>query len=502
MYLLGIDVGSSSVKAALVDAKTYKPIATAKSPDNELEIMALQPGWAEQHPELWWEHIKKALAKLQQKSAGKYKQVKYIGITYQMHGLVITDASLKVIRPAIIWCDSRAVSIGDEAFKALGEMNCLRHFLNSPGNFTASKLKWVKEHEPWHYEKTRYFMLPGDYIAARMTGEVLTTPAGLSEGILWNYITESFASALFTYYDLDKNLLPDIRPSFSLQGHLLPEVAAELGLSADVAVTYRAGDQPNNAFALGVLNPGELAANAGTSGVFYGVTQQPLFDEASRVNTFVHVNHTPENKRYGVLACVNGTGILNSWMRKLLSTFVEKEVQYSAMNELANMAPAGADGLMIFPYGNGAERTLGNKNPGGSIQGLNFNLHTPAHVLRATQEGIVYALRYGMMIMESMGMSIHSVKAGHANMFLSPLFAQIFADVTQTTLSLYDTDGAIGAAQGAAIGAGLCTTDELFKNLRPVKVFEPIDAQVHTYNHLFAQWKMTLELMLQDSNQL
>jgi xylulokinase len=500
MYLLGIDVGSSSIKVSLVDGNTFKAVADAKSPDTELEIMALQPGWAEQHPAMWWEHIIKALQKLKAKAPEAYAKVQYIGITYQMHGLVLTDEALNVIRPAIIWCDSRAVEIGDAAFEALGKDNCLKHFLNSPGNFTASKLKWVKENEPWNYSKIRYFMLPGDYIAAKLTGEVLTTPGGLSEGIMWNYITESFASALFTYYDLDKAHLPEIRLNFSKQGKLTQAIADELGLPATAEVTYRAGDQPNNAFALGVLHPGELAANAGTSGVFYGVTQQPLYDEASRVNTFVHVNHSPQQHRYGVLACVNGTGILNSWMRRLMSTFAGKEIGYDKLNQLAEEAPLGADGLMIFPYGNGAERTLANKNPGGHLHAINFNLHQPAHVLRATQEGIVFALRYGMMIMESMGMSIHKVKAGNANMFLSPLFAQTFADVTQTTVELFDADGAMGAAYGAAIGAGLCKPEDLFSNQNPLKVYEPIGENVNKYAHHFAAWKLTLEQMLNASN--
>ncbi|MGE5598365.1 MAG: xylulokinase, partial [Bacteroidota bacterium] len=426
-HLLGIDIGSSSIKASLLSAETGKAVAAATSPaGRELEIAAPQPGWAEQRPETWWEHVKDAVARIRAQSGRALDGLEAIGITYQMHGLVLVDAERRPLRPAIIWCDSRAVGIGERAFAALGEEVCLRRFLNSPGNFTASKLRWVMENEPELYRQVYKAMLPGDYVAMRLTGEIRTTSSGLSEGILWDYQDQAPARLVLEHYGIDPALLPDLVPVFGVQGELTREAAAELGLRPGIKVAYRAGDQPNNAFSLNVLEPGELAATAGTSGVVYGVTDKAAYDRRSRVNTFVHVNHEPAAPRHGVLLCVNGTGILNRWLKENAAG----GLGYAEMNELAAGAPAGAGGLLVLPYGNGAERTLDNKNPGASLHGLDLNLHTKAHLLRAAQEGVVFALRYGLDIMGGMGIGACVVRAGYANMFLSPLFTSVFASVT------------------------------------------------------------------------
>ncbi len=337
MYLLGYDIGSSFVKASLLEAETGKLIAAASAPDAEMGMIALQPGWAEQHPEMWWENAKAATAQLRQKA--DLKRVKAIGISYQMHGLVLIDKKGQVLRPSIIWCDSRAVGIGEKAFAALGQEQCLSHLLNSPGNFTASKLRWVQENEPLVYEKVHQFMLPGDYLALRLTGEASTTPSGLSEGILWDFKEESPASLLLEQYGIRKELLPPVKPTFSAQGQVTKAVAEELGLTPGIPVAYRAGDQPNNAFSLNVLQPGEIAATAGTSGVVYGITDRKEYDPASRVNTFLHVNHAKEKHRYGILLCINGTGIQNSWLKH----HVAGAAGYEEMNRLAGQIPVGSD---------------------------------------------------------------------------------------------------------------------------------------------------------------
>lgn len=388
MYLLGYDIGSSSVKASLVNAETGVCIASAFYPKVEAEIIAVQPGWAEQKPEMWWQNLKLATAAVMEQSAVSAEQIAAIGISYQMHGLVCVDKDLQVLRPAIIWCDSRAVGYGQKALETLGESVCLSHLLNSPGNFTASKLAWVKENEPDVYARIYKIMLPGDYIAMRMTGEVCTTVSGLSEGMFWDFKNNCVADFLMEYYGFDKSLIPDIRPTFSEQGRMTAAVAEELGLRAGIPVTYRAGDQPNNALSLNVFNPGEIASTAGTSGVVYGVNGTVNYDPQSRVNTFAHVNHTDEQTRLGVLLCINGTGILNSWIKRTMGT----DVSYAEMNDLAAGVPIGSQGLSVIPFGNGAERVLGNKEPGCSLQGLNFNSHTRAHIMRAAQEGIVFSL--------------------------------------------------------------------------------------------------------------
>ena len=489
MYLLGYDIGSSSVKASLVNAETGVCVASAFYPKVEAEIIAVQPGWAEQKPEMWWQNLKLATAAVMEQSAVSAEQIAAIGISYQMHGLVCVDKDLQVLRPAIIWCDSRAVGYGQQALETLGESVCLAHLLNSPGNFTASKPAGVKENEPDIYARIYKIMLPGDYIAMRMTGEVCTTVSGLSEGMFWDFKNNCVADFLMEYYGFDKSLIPDIRPTFSEQGRMTAAVAEELGLRAGIPVTYRAGDQPNNALSLNVFNPGEIASTAGTSGVVYGVNGTVNYDPQSRVNTFAHVNHTDEQTRLGVLLCINGTGILNSWIKRTMGT----DVSYAEMNDLAAGVPIGSQGLSVIPFGNGAERVLGNKEPGCSLQGLNFNSHTRAHIMRAAQEGIVFSFKYGMEVMEQMGMHITNIHAGNANMFLSPIFRNTLAGVTGATIELYDTDGSVGAAKGAGMGAGIYKDNtEAFSTLKKLQVIEPDVQAAEQYQAAYALWKERL----------
>jgi xylulokinase len=492
MFLLGYDVGSSSIKATLLDAATGAVIASASSPETEMEIHAPRPGWAEQDPKMWWDNIKAATSQIKKQAGSAVKDIKAIGISYQMHGLVIVDKAGNVLRPSIIWCDSRAVSIGDEAEKNIGSDICSRRLLNSPGNFTASKLKWVKDNEPKVYENIFKAMLPGDYIAYRMTGDISTTPSGLSEGIMWDFEEQGLADLVLSHYGISSRLIPDVTPTFSIQGEITKNAAKELGLSPGIKISYRAGDQPNNALSLNVLNPGEAATTAGTSGVIYGVEEKPNSDPRSRVNVFVHVNHEKSKPRYGVLLCVNGTGSLNRWLKNTLS-IGSQQVSYENMNALAGQAPIGAHGLVILPYGNGAERTLGNRDIGASVHNLNMNIHSLSHVLKASQEGIVFALNYGLEIMRSMGLKITTVKAGHANMFLSPLFREAFATVTGAAVELYNTDGSQGAARGAGLGAGIYKKEDAFIGLKAIKTIEPDIKKEKQYCEAYERWRTILQ---------
>lgn len=486
MYLLGYDIGSSSVKASLVNAESGKCVASAFYPKTEAEIIAVQPGWAEQKPEMWWANLKLATQDVMDASSIRKEDIAAIGISYQMHGLVCVDKNQQVLRPAIIWCDSRAVPYGEKAFHSLGEERCLSHLLNSPGNFTASKLAWVKENEPEIYARIDKIMLPGDYIAMKLTGEVCTTVSGLSEGMFWDFKNSEVAKFLMEYYGFDSSLIAAIKPTFSEQGRVTTFAAAELGLKEGTPVTYRAGDQPNNALSLNVFNPAEIASTAGTSGVVYGVNGAVNYDPQSRVNTFAHVNHTAEQTRLGVLLCINGTGILNSWVKR---TVVPAGVSYAEMNELAAQAPIGSGGISILPFGNGAERMLQNRETGCSINGINFNLHTRNHIIRAAQEGIVFSFKYGIDIMEGMGMDVRKIHAGHANMFLSPIFRNTLAGVTGATIELYDTDGSVGAAKGAGIGAGIYKDhNEAFATLDKLAVIEPNLTNKAAYEDAYQRW--------------
>ena len=494
MYLLGYDIGSSSVKVCLIEASSGKIIASDFSPKKEMKITADQPGWAEQNPLEWWTNLKLANESVLQKSGVNAEDIKGIGITWQMHGLILVDKDQNLLRPSIIWCDSRAVPYGEKAFAAIGEEKCLSHLLNSPGNFTASKLAWVKENEPEIFEKIDKIMLPGDYIAMKLSGEIGITIEGLSEGIFWDFKNNCISEDVIDYYGIPKSFFPEIVPTFGIQATVSASAAAELGLKEGTPISYRAGDQTNNALSLNVFNPGEIASTAGTSGVVYGVLDTLDYDKRSRVNTFAHVNHTLEQTRLGVLLCINGTGILNSWLKNNFATSLSS---YGDMNELASLSPIGSKGLSIIPFGNGAERVLENKEVNCSIQGINFNIHTKGDVLRAAQEGIVFSYEYGMDIMRNMGMDIQVIRAGDANMFLSSIFRQTLSSVSNAVIELYDTDGAAGAARAAGMGVGFyADSKEAFSALEKIAVIEPEFDKKEQYLEAYERWKSRLNLLM------
>ncbi|WP_212003767.1 xylulokinase [Chitinophaga sp. HK235] len=491
MYFIGYDIGSSSIKAALLDADSGRCMASAISPSREMPIQVPYKGWAEQEPESWWREIIAATDLLRQQVRIDSSAIGGIGIAYQMHGLVCVDKQQQVLRPAIIWCDSRAVHIGNRAFNALGKQYCLDHLLNSPGNFTASKLRWIYENEPHIYERIDKVMLPGDFIAMKLTGDICTTVSGLSEGVLWDFKANAISRKLLDYYNIDESLIPAVVPAFGVQGALTAAAAAALQLPAGIPVTYRAGDQPNNALSLNVLKPGEAAATAGTSGVVYAVHDKHASDLQSRVNTFVHVSNDEQHLRDGVLMCLNGTGIANSWLKNMLG-----DIDYAAMNSEAAACAPGADGLLVYPFGNGAERILGSRHIGASVRYLDFNRHGRRQLLRAVQEGIVFGLNYGLEIMSAMDLKIHRVRAGNANMFLSPLFREIFANTANTVIELYNTDGAQGAARGAAIGAGYVNMEEAFRGMERLMVVEPEATLQVQYREVYGKWLTELRSKL------
>lgn len=493
MYLLGYDIGSSSIKAALVQAATGKTIGLAQYPDTEMEIIALQPGWAEQQPGLWWEYVCQVTKKLLQQTQVQATDIQAIGIAYQMHGLVLVDKNQEVLRPSIIWCDSRAVAIGNQAFENMGAEKSLSHLLNSPGNFTASKLKWVQENEPELYSKIDKMMLPGDYIALKLTGEIGTTISGLSEGMLWDFQENAVADIVLNEYNIRKELIPNILPTFSLQGTLTTQAAQETGLRTGIPVTYRAGDQPNNALSLNVLNPGELAATGGTSGVVYGVVDKPVYDPASRVNGFAHVNYTLELPRIGILLCINGAGIQYSWVKHQIAA---ENLSYNEMENLAASVSIGSDGLRMVPFGNGAERVLCNKNPGAQLNNLHFNRHTRAHLYRAALEGIAFSFKYGIQILKEMGIKIDVIRVGNDNLFQSNIFATTIANLTGSRIEMVKTTGAVGAAKASGVGIGLYhTIEEAIGSNEILLTYEPLAAN-EAYEQAYAIWQQDLNQLI------
>jgi len=487
MLLLGIDLGTSSVKVSVIDAADGSIIASAQYPEVETEVIALQPGWAEQSPEEWWHNVQQAIVKVHAQKKYDPDNIKSIGISYQMHGLVLVDKEQKVLHNSIIWCDSRAVEIGNKAFDTIGHEKCLSHLLNSPGNFTASKLAWVKQNEPEIYKRIDKIMLPGDFIAMKLTGDITTSISSLSEGIFWDFKEQQLSEDVFKYFGFDKSVVPLIKDVFSIHGTIKNDVADKLSFNKNITVTYKAGDQPNNALSLNVLEPGEVAATAGTSGVIYGVIDELAYDKKSRVNTFAHVNHTATQKRLGVLLCINGTGILNRWVKNITGN----SLSYEQMNAAASAVEPGSNGLVILPFGNGAERMFENKILNSDIQNIDFNIHGTGHLVRAAQEGIAFAFRYGLDIMKANGIQPKVIRAGKANMFLSDVFTESFVNATNVPVELYNCDGSAGAAMGAGIGAGIYNSaKEAFNNFKPVKFIQPTKEKL--YNGLYEKWKQGL----------
>ncbi|WP_068836977.1 xylulokinase [Pontibacter akesuensis] len=493
MLLLGIDVGTSSIKVSVVDAQTQDCLASAQYPDEESDIISPKAGWAEQSPEMWWDHVKAAIQKANATGSYNPKDIGAIGIAYQMHGLVVVDKQQQTLRNSIIWCDSRAVEIGNKAFKSIGEEKSLSHLLNSPGNFTASKLAWVKANEPELYYNIDKIMLPGDFVAMKLTGNITTSISALSEGVFWDFQDDQLSSDVLNYYKFDKALIPVINPVFSEHGTVQQEVATELGLTAGIPVTYKSGDQPNNALSLNVLKPGEVAATAGTSGVIYGVSDKLIYDPQSRVNTFAHVNYG-EEKRLGVLLCINGTGSLNRWIKNIAGT----GMSYAEMNDMAGKISIGSNGLRVLPFGNGAERMLNNEIVGTHFHNIDLNLHSKAHIFRATQEGIAFAFRYGLDIMRESGMNPSIIRAGKANLFLSNTFTEAFVNATHVPVELYQNDGSVGAALGAGIGVkAYKSEEEAFTNSKKLQVIEP--KAIEQYEPAYQEWKMLLEKQLKQN---
>lgn len=485
MYLLGYDIGSSTIKVSLVEAASRRIVGLEQSPEEEMDMISRQRGWAEQQPEGWWLHCCRATRRLLAKTGIDPKLINGIGVAYQMHGLVLVDENQEVLRPAIIWCDSRAVPIGEQAFQEMGPDYCQEQLLNSPGNFTASRLKWVKDNEPEIYEKAAHLLLPGDYIVMRFTGEVNTTISGLSEGIFWNFREHAVDEMIIQQFGLRENLLAPRVPTFSIQGRVHPRAAEASGLAVGTPITYRAGDQPNNALALNVLHPGEIAATSGTSGVVYGIVDRPVHDPKSRVNAFAHVNYEQAFNRIGILLCLNGAGIQYSWLKHQVA---RSSHTYADMERMATSVPIGADGLCLLPFGNGAERMLENRELNAHVFNLQFNRHTRAHLYRAALEGVAYSFVYGIKILKELNLNVDVIRVGNDNMFQSKVFSTTIATLIGSRIEMLDTNGATGAARAAGIAAEVYDSlEEALAEPTIVSIFEPATDR-SSYEQAYSYW--------------
>ena len=492
MFYIGFDIGSSSIKASLVSAKTAKAISVLQEPKDEMQITSNQADWAEQNPELWWQHICQVTKRLLEENNIKSDQVKGIGIAYQMHGLVAVDKKGKHVRNSIIWCDSRAVGLGESAFKEIGEEHCMNRVLNSPANFTASKLAWVKQNETGNYARIHKVMLPGDFIALKFSGDFTTTISGLSEGVLWDFKDSKPADIVLDHYNIDKDLLPNIVDTFGLQAKVSEEGAAESGLQKGTPILYRAGDQPNNALSLNVLHPGEVATTGGTSGVLYAVTDNIKATEGVKLNNFAHVNHSKDAPRIGKLLCINGAGIQYRWLKDTLNLSTH---DYATMNNYASAVPIGADDLQLLPFGNGAERMFDNRTVGSHICNLNLNKHSQGHILRAALEGIAFSFVYGMEVLKKDNTTIALIRAGNDNLFRSKIFSETVATLIGHEIQIYNTTGAVGAARAAAEADGAFDFSTVVSQNDYVGSFEPTKDK-DSYLTAYEKWKSVLNPLI------
>jgi len=469
-YLLGFDIGSSSVKATLVNAENIDENYHGQSPKTEMRITAKQSSWAEQDPNLWWEHVVKSCLEVLAASKISSSDIASIGIAYQMHGLVCINEMGAILRDAIIWCDSRAVDIGEKCFKSLGSDYCLNHLLNSPGNFTASKLAWLAENEAATYERIHKIMLPGDYIAWKMTGKIQTTISGLSEGVFWDFKRNDISEVLLEDLNIDRELLPDIVENFTTQGRLTEEAANQLGLTVGIPITYRAGDQPNNALSLNVLKPGQVAATGGTSGVVYALTDKARADEKSRINAY-------------------------RWIKEQFGA-----ESYSAMEQQAERIPVGSEGLRILPFGNGAERLLENLETGAQINNLQLNIHKAGHFYRAGLESIAFAFAYGLEMMMPLMGETDTIRAGNDNLFQSDVFSTTLATILDVEIEIIETTGSLGAAVASGINEGSVRNLEgKLSNLNKLKSYVPAVDQ-KPYLEAYELWRTDLKQFLIQSN--
>ena len=493
MYYIGFDIGSSSIKAALIHAETGKSIASVNEPEEEMDIISIHKEWAEQHPEFWWEYVCKASKRILKENTINPDQVKGIGISYQMHGLVLLDEEGELIRNSIIWCDSRAVAIGNKAFQEIGEEKCMANLLNSPANFTASKLKWVRDNEPENYMRIHKFLLPGDYIAYKFSETISTTKSGLSEATLWDFKKDKPARWLLEHYDLNPNLIPEIVPTFSLQSKLSFDGAFQSGLKEGTPILYRAGDQPNNALSLNVFNAGEVAATGGTSGVIYAVTDNQSAKEGLKLNNFAHVNHSEKKTSIGKLLCINGAGIQYRWLKNNLNLETNS---YQTMNSHASKVPVGSNDLQLIPFGNGAERMFENKTIGTHICNLNLNKHTKSHIFRAALEGIAFSFVYGMEILKRDGAEIKVIRAGNDNLFRSEIFSNTVATLINQEIEIYNTTGAIGAARAAGLSDGTFKDfGTMITKNDHVMTYHPLQNQ-EDYLEAYKNWKRELNRII------
>jgi len=472
-YWLGIDTGTSGTRALLIDS-SGREIAAVTAPHDDIRME--QPLWAEQHPENWTEAAAEAIRGVLAKSGATGHDIRGIGLSGQMHGLVILDRSGSVIRPSLIWCDQRSQPQVDFINRTIGKQKVLESIANPVlTGFTLPKLLWVRDHEPQHFERMRKVLLPKDYVRFWLTGEFATEVSDASGTALLDVVHRRWSFGMIDSLGLDRDILPSVHESTDIAGVISSQAAQLTGLTAGTPVVGGGGDQAAGAVGNGIVEPGIVSCTLGTSGVVFAHTDNAVWDPLGRVHTFCHA----VRDKWHVMGVTQGAGLSLQWLRNQLAP----GVSYDALMSEAATAPAGSQGLFWLPYLMG-ERTphLDASARGGWI-GLTAK-HTRADLIRSVVEGVSYSQKDCVDIIHQLGVPISSIRASGGGA-RSPFWRQILADVFDKRVArLENQEGsAYGAALLAMVGTGEFATvpEACAATIREADSVTPRNAESKTY---------------------
>ena len=479
--VLGIDVGTGGTRAVLLDqAGRVLGAATAE----HAPMASPQLGWAEQDPRDWWRAARIAIRECLVKASAKANEVAAIGLSGQMHGLVMLDENGEVLRPALLWCDQRTEKECQGITERVGAKRLIELVANPAlTGFTLPKIWWVRAHEPQVWARARSLMLPKDYVRFKLTGARATDVADASGTLLFDVVNRRWSSEMLQASDLQPEILPQVFESPEITGRVSKDGAAASSLQEGTPVVAGGGDQAAGAVGMGIVEPGNVSATIGTSGVVFAATSRPVVEPQGRIHTFCHA--IPG--RWHVMGVTQGAGLSLRWFRDQFCV----GASYDELMKEAAAAPAGADGLLWTPYLMGERTPHLDPNARGALVGLTAQ-HTRAHVIRAILEGVAFSLRDTFTIFRDLGVPVKSIRLGGGGA-RSPLWQQIQADVYGMRVDLIAAEegAAYGAALLAGVGAGVWPSVETAceTSVHVAKQVEPIAKNVELMNRRYEEYR-------------
>jgi xylulokinase len=490
-YWLGLDIGTTGSRAVIMDEEGT--VRAAASGDHA-PMKQLQPTWAEQDPEDWWHAAQEAIRAALRQADIRGSDIVGIGLSGQMHGVVLLDEHHQVVRPSIIWCDQRSQAQADWFTAKIGEER-LKEITCNPAltGFSVPKLLWIRDHEPAHFERMRMLLLPKDYIRFRLTGQFATEVSDAAGTLLLDVPGRHWSSEILDALHLRLDQLPTVAESHEPTTRISSEAAELTGLKSGTPVVGGGGDQAAGGVGNGIVETGIVSSTIGSSGVLFAYTDAPHLDTKGRVHTFCHA----VRGRWHVMAVTQGAGLSLRWFRDQFAAYeMEQSIQtgkdpYELLTQEAAAVPAGCEGLLYLPYMMG-ERTP-HLDP--YARGVFFGLtarHTRAHMIRAILEGVAFSLRDGLEIFREMGVPSKQVRASGGG-GRSLLWRQIQADIfNREMVTINATEGsAYGVALLAATGTGrFSTIEEACRTcIRVVDRCEPDAIRARMYDEYYAIYR-------------